>query len=275
MQDRGRTKISVIIPAFNMGAFIAQAIASVLAGTFNRCEVIVVDDGSTDQTASVVQNFTRPESRRYDPRVRYFFQENSGKPAAVNYGFRQARGEYIAILDADDLLPPEGLSLRYEAGQSADGPRQLVVGGFEVVDGEVSLGERMPPKSARASAHRRRFYLSYRTPFHLNGCLIPRALLDAVGGFDVHLGRCADIDYSLRLLKRCAEMVVVNAPVYSYRKYRSSLWSRMRFRIQTAYDRPFVLWKNTKRPLGLAAACYGVVVDVGKAFYELSGNYRR
>lgn len=99
--------ISVVIPVFNGAAYVAQAIDSVLDQTVPPTEVVVVDDGSSDSTAEVVQ--------RYQPRVLYRRQANQGPGAARNLGIRESKGEFLAFLDSDDLWLPEKLRLQKAA----------------------------------------------------------------------------------------------------------------------------------------------------------------
>lgn len=97
--------VSVIIPTYNRSGLLAEAIESTLAQTWKDLEIIVVDDGSTDDTREVVA--------RYGGRVRYIFQPNSGRPAlARNVGIRRAAGEYIAFLDSDDLVSREKIEMQ-------------------------------------------------------------------------------------------------------------------------------------------------------------------
>jgi glycosyltransferase involved in cell wall biosynthesis len=96
---------SVLMPAYNGETYIQQAIESVIAQTYPNWELIVVDDGSTDNTSNIVANYR-------DPRIRYDFQENRGQAAALNRGLDLARGEYITTLDTDDWFTPESLSDR-------------------------------------------------------------------------------------------------------------------------------------------------------------------
>jgi glycosyltransferase involved in cell wall biosynthesis len=96
--------ISVLIPAYNAEDFIGEAIESVLRQTFKDIEVIVIDDGSSDQTRRIVESFST--------KVRYYFQENSGAAAARNHCVKLSRGEFLAFLDADDIWAERKLELQ-------------------------------------------------------------------------------------------------------------------------------------------------------------------
>ncbi len=98
--------VSCIVPVFNGERFIQEALDSILAQTYERLEVLVADDGSTDGTAAIV--------KRYGARVRYLYRENGGPPAARNTGLRAARGELIAFLDSDDRWAPEKIALQVD-----------------------------------------------------------------------------------------------------------------------------------------------------------------
>ncbi|MCO4100704.1 MAG: glycosyltransferase family 2 protein [Gemmatimonas sp.] len=105
--------ISVIIPAFNNGAYIAEAVQSVLSQTVRADEIIVVDDGSVDNTESVVRSIA-------DPRVQYHWHPNSGVSSARNFGLDVATGSYIAFLDADDRWRPSMLEQQLQLLTSED-----------------------------------------------------------------------------------------------------------------------------------------------------------
>ena len=95
--------VSVIVPTYNCRAFLAKALDSVFAQTFREFELIVVDDGSTDNTAEVLKPYSG------DNRLRYLYQQNSGVAAARNAGAHLSQAEYLAFLDADDMLAPNAL----------------------------------------------------------------------------------------------------------------------------------------------------------------------
>lgn len=101
METNEIPRVSVVIPTYNREKWISKAIDSVLAQTYTGLEIIVVDDGSTDQTRQLIDN--------YGDRVRYIYQRNTGVSSARNRGILEARGEWIAFLDSDDEWLPEKL----------------------------------------------------------------------------------------------------------------------------------------------------------------------
>src|SRR5690242_14754403 len=96
--------VSVVIPAYNYGRFVGEAVDSVLAQSYPHVETIVVDDGSQDDT--------RERLAHYGNRIRYIYQQNQGLPAARNTGIRHSSGELIAFLDADDTWHPRKLEIQ-------------------------------------------------------------------------------------------------------------------------------------------------------------------
>jgi glycosyltransferase involved in cell wall biosynthesis len=277
MQDTLKTEfeVSVVIPSYNMAEYIVAAINSVIDGDFQAVEVIVVDDGSTDETNQIVRTYTDRSSPTFDSRVRYVRQSNKGKSAAVNRALSLARGDCIAMLDADDQFTSEGLSALYNARFDAQGNEfDLVIGGFEVFDDERVCGTRLPPDVSNPQKLHDRFYLRWKTPFHLNASLISRSLIDNVGGLDEHLHRCIDGDFALRLLSQATHVAVVDDIVYRYRKYRDSTKSRLRYRLKTALYRPRVVWKNYSGIRRWAAVPFGIAMDMGKMVYEIFNSYK-
>lgn len=258
-----------------MGEYLGACIESILGGNFDAVEVVVVDDGSTDHTEDVVRKYTDEEGKKYDPRVVYVYQENAGKSRAVNRGFSVARGEYLTIVDADDQLTPHSIASRYEAAQKRGGGRRdLTIGAFEVFDRNRTYGVRRPPDTSDPKPLHDRFYLRWKTPFHLNACLFFRGLVERVGGLDEMLHRCIDGDYALRLLKSTEEVVTIDDVVYRYRKHRSSPLNRLGYRLKTARYRPSVIWKNYDGWRQWLGAPFGVVLDTGKLVYELVDSYK-
>ncbi|MBA3921646.1 MAG: glycosyltransferase family 2 protein, partial [Nostocaceae cyanobacterium] len=101
--------VSVIVNCFNQGHYLERSVKSVLSQTFTDLECLIVDDGSTDNTRQVAENLINQ-----DPRVHYFFKQNSGLPSSRNFGMQQAQGEWIQYLDADDWIHQDKIRFQLE-----------------------------------------------------------------------------------------------------------------------------------------------------------------
>lgn len=136
-------KASVIIPTYNRSGMVKEAIASVLAQTEPDLEIIIVDDGSTDDTTAIVKAIL-------DSRIRYFYKQNSGPAGARNFGLSKAAGEYVAFLDSDDLWPENYLELMLDALESEPefGVAYCSIGVLS--DGEPQIKVRNKPKDCKS-----------------------------------------------------------------------------------------------------------------------------
>jgi glycosyltransferase involved in cell wall biosynthesis len=126
--------VSVIVPAFNAAAHLRQTLSSVLAQTYREFEVIVVDDGSSDSTAKIVEEFVAR-----DPRFRLIRQGNAGVGAARNTAIKRARGKYIAPLDADDLWFPKKLETQVACMKQSGIDTGLVYCSSSLIDEQGKL----------------------------------------------------------------------------------------------------------------------------------------
>lgn len=140
--------VSVVIPAYNRAKFIGEAVESILRQTFPQIELIVVDDGSTDETGRVAL-----DAARWDPRVRIVrLERNRGVSGALNVGFRTSRGKFIARLDSDDVAVPERITMQLNALHASD--RLVAVGSHMEQFGEVPHQLiRFPLSDSRIKAH--------------------------------------------------------------------------------------------------------------------------
>ncbi len=172
--------VTVVIPAFNAAGFIGDALGGVLAQTYRNLEVVVVDDGSTDGTASVVRAFT-------DSRVRLVSTPNAGVGAARNCGWRLGRGELVAFLDADDRWFPE--KLQVQTTLLRERPEVGLVGCLMqyMTDSGRILGVTGTPLITDDEVERiRRAELM---PFPISSVVMRRTVLEQVEGFDETLQR--------------------------------------------------------------------------------------
>lgn len=197
--------VSIIIPAYNQAHYLGRAIQSALAQTHSDLEVIVVDDGSTDDTAAVAQGFA-------DPRLRYVYQVNRGLSAARNTGLRHASGDFVSFLDSDDQFLPHKLELllaeleRYpEAGLAAGQAIPVDPDGQPI--GQV-FAKGLPAEAA---------HWLLGNPLHVGSVLLRRAWQTRVGYFDESLRSYEDWDLWLRLARAGCPMRWVAQPVSLYR----------------------------------------------------------
>ena len=132
--------VSVVIPAYNAGKTLERMLRSVMAQTYQRLQMIVVDDGSTDDTAAVANRLAEE-----DPRILFIRQENAGVSAARNRGLACCEGVYVRFADADDSLPRHSIAVLV-ARAEADGT-ELVIGGYTEYAGEVTRQKNMANRS--------------------------------------------------------------------------------------------------------------------------------
>lgn len=199
--------VSVIIPTYNHAHFLPQAVQSVFEQTFQDFEVIVIDDGSEDGTRDVVQGIV-------DSRFQYTYQENQGLAASRNAGLRAAKGEFIAFLDADDILLPGKLQVQ-TAWMRAHEKYGLVASGWNYIDRQgTRLGVSLPwlgvPELSLTS-------WLFNCPVVPNSVLVRKHWLDHVGGFDRAFRRVEDWDLWLRLAYAGCKMAWIKEIVCCYR----------------------------------------------------------
>ncbi len=182
-----KTQVSVIIPTYNRGWAIGDAVDSVLAQDYREFELIVVDDGSTDNTPEILD--------AYRGIIKVFRQENKGVSAARNRGIAEASGRFIAFLDSDDLWLTQKLSRQVEFFNTT--PDALICQTEEVW---IRNGVRVNPKKR----HRKPSGMIFEPSLALclvspSAVMIRRSLLEIVGNFDETLPACEDYDLWLRI----------------------------------------------------------------------------
>ena len=186
--------ISVIIPTYNRAHLIAKAISSVLDQTYHDFELIVVDDGSTDNTMEVINGFN-------DPRIRYIrHDKNKGAAAARNTGIKAAIGSYIAFQDSDDEWLPDKLEKQLQAFNDASPKVGVVYSGvWRIVEGNKIIYTGYPDKKKEdGDLH---YSLLKKGTIYLQSAMIKKECFDKAGMFDEEIPAAEDWELWIRISK--------------------------------------------------------------------------
>lgn len=201
--------ISVCIPTYNRKDYLKETLESVFRQTYKDYEVIVLDDGSTDGTEEMIKDMEFP--------VRYCWQENRGDAGAKNAAIKMAKGQYVSLLDSDDLLFDDALARLIS---KIDGQEDRIAYGPYI---------RVDENGKYLGCDKRRQYSGQITKelfqnifVHPNGSLFPRDIFLKGAGFDETLPVCSD--YSLFLdLSIKYEFVALSKPTFKHRRHRSNI----------------------------------------------------
>lgn len=210
--------VSVIIPNYNYAHYVTQAVDSVLAQTYPQVEIIVIDDGSTDDSEPIL--------RSYGDKLKWIRQQNQGVSAARNLGVRESKGELIAFLDADDVWLPTKLE-KQVARILAEPKLGLVHCGVEQIKSDdTQLGTEVDGLEGWVSTAMLQFQ---RTVIIAAGstAVVSRAVFEAVGGFDTRLSTSADWDFCYRAAVY-RQVGFVPEPLVKYRIHDSNMHSNIR-----------------------------------------------
>ncbi len=204
-------EVSVVIPAYNSVQYLVEAVESVLAQTWQDFEILVIDDGSTDETEQVM--------RRYQVPVRYIRQQNGGVAVARNRGIAESRGRYIAFLDADDTWLTHKLERQIEAIRQPLRHRACY-SAFTIVDANLNpLGI---SRSQRVGTALEDLLTRGNVIGSICTVLCERSLFESVGGFDPALSQCADWDIWVRLAAQ-TEFLYLDEPLVTYRQHETNM----------------------------------------------------
>ncbi|RMG97627.1 MAG: glycosyltransferase family 2 protein, partial [Chloroflexi bacterium] len=203
--------ISVIIPTWNSARFLPQALDSVFAQQYEPCEVIVVDDGSTDNTAVILG--------AYADRITCIRQANAGSASARNTGLQHARGEYVVFLDADDWLLPGKLHVQADF-LNTHPEYGMAHSGWFLCDEAGNVLQIVEPWTEVPDLTLVN-WLKHR-PVNLGAFMFRREWLERVGGMDPSLRQSHDVDLVLRLALAGCQAGWVCLPTMAYRRHRKS-----------------------------------------------------
>jgi glycosyltransferase involved in cell wall biosynthesis len=219
--------ISVVIPAYNAQKYITEAISSVWAQKYSAIEIIVVNDGSTDQTLAKLQQ---------EKNIQIISQENKGQAAARNAGILRAKGSLIALFDADDVWMPNHISLML--------PYLIDESGYDFVRGMIVHARNIGAPDQQFSIP------MFMDPL-VGACLYKKSVFDNIGLFDEQMRQGEDFDWNIRLSEAGCKEKRIEQPVLFYRRHETNLTNEESFRSggqARALQKKIIRMKNRLTP---------------------------
>jgi glycosyltransferase involved in cell wall biosynthesis len=215
--------VSVIIPCYNAASYLKPALDSVLCQTHVNIEVLLINDGSTDNTEDIIKGYN-------DKRIRYFYQPNQGQSAASNRGIREARGEYIKFFDADDIMNRQHIEAQLSVLASEKETLASCTWARLYNDDPTSVQftddynwkDMLPMDWIKAALSHR--YDMMPAWFWL----IPKNVLDKAGGWDERLTLNNDFEFSIRLLMQARKIKYAKEACIYYRSLSPSSLSSLK-----------------------------------------------
>ena len=245
--------VSVVIPCYNQAYFLGQAIESVLGQSYHPIEIIVVNDGSIDNTREIAARY---------PNVRYAEQRNQGLSAARNTGIRESAGSYVVFLDADDRLLPNGIKTGIECFNNHP-ESAFVFGAYRRIGAEgIAVGKPITNQIDKDP------YLALlkRNDIGMHATVMYRRhVLVSVGGFDTSLNVCEDYDLYLRIARNL-EIFCHETPVAEYRVHGVNMSSDLELMLKTTLRVLGSQW-NYARKNRLYRKAYGTGIKLWKEYY--------
>lgn len=180
--------ISIIIPLYNKQDYIRATLDSIFSQSFMDFEVIVVNDGSTDESLSVVKNY-------HDKRLRVFDKENGGVSRARNYGYEQSKGDWVIFLDADDTIAPNCLSVLYQL--MMDFPSStLVCANYDIILNKYNVAKGCKLQNRGLLSKPFKELWDKKWNLRLGAYAMQRHVFDAVGGFCTFMKKGEDVYFN-------------------------------------------------------------------------------
>jgi len=204
-------KVSIVVPAHNAHATISKTLHSLVKQTYQDFEIIIIDDGSTDDSAKIIKRWVKKDAEKF----KYFWQINQGPAAARNKGLKEAKGEFVAWIDADDLWLPERLELMLKEFNKEPKPD------FVSTDARYLYPDNKISKQTYYQINDLPLEYSFKellkTNFIFGSPLIKKEVIEKIGFLDENLVRSEDYDYWLRILAKNYKLAIIKEPLALYR----------------------------------------------------------
>ena len=212
-------KISVIIPTYNRANLIKNTIKGVINQTYTDWELLIVDDGSTDNTKEIVK-----ELMSKDIRIKYFYQENCGCPSGPrNLGINKAIGEYIAFLDSDDEWLPTKLEKQLSIFENSNNPKLGIVACYAYIK-DHKTGKILYKRDKYSKGNILKELLKDGGLIY-TGCVLTKlSILNEIGPFDIDLKISEDLDMWIRIFEKGYEFDYVPEYLFNYLIHDSNMF---------------------------------------------------
>jgi glycosyltransferase involved in cell wall biosynthesis len=207
--------VSLVLPTYNRSVFLQDAVSSIFDQTYRPIEVLVVDDGSTDDTKEIVRRLKEQADKKSQFELRYYYQENHGAPAARNLGLLKSEGEFIHFLDSDDILHPQAIETQIDV------LRESANVDFVWTPIESFEGEDLPQPDNRAGevASRIGEVRAPGTTSHPEAALYRRQASQRIGPWRERLERMQDWEYAFRITALRLRGAFLSEPYYYARTH--------------------------------------------------------
>ena len=235
--------ISVTMTTYNHEKYIAESIHSILDQTLQDFELVIVNDGSTDNTEQIIKSF-------HDPRIKYIYQENQGPSACANTALRNSQGKYIALMSGDDVSYPTRLEVQYN--EYIKGKPRLLFSHCNLIDDDSKLLEGEHFASSffnhpnRSREEILRYFFFYGNYLNAVTCFTEKNIFDELGWYDIRLLQLQDFDMWMRGLIHGYEIEIIQQKLIKYR-IRSGNQNLSAYRLDSAERILFELTKVYKQ----------------------------
>ena len=240
-EDKIRPRVSVLMTIYNAEPYLSEAIDSIFMQTFSNWELIAVENGSTDQSKEILLTYD-------DPRVRVFaFPENIGRTPALRYAFEKARGEYIGVLDADDVALRERLARQVEFLDNH--PEVILAGSWaQGIDETGCITSTLEPPTNSEELHD---CLGWANPMVHSSVMYRSAAASKVGGYPEEFAYAQDIAL-MQILAQNGRLAIIDDFLCQWRTSTTSETRSSRNRLLIAYEQ-LALWRYAVQSLPLSA----------------------
>ena len=256
--------ISIIIPSYNRANLLIRSINSALNQTYKNFELIVVDDGSTDNTKKLLEPYINAK------KIKYFYQKNRGPSSAKNMGMKSAKGDYLAFLDSDDEWLPKKLEKQLELFERSTNPNLGFVGCNSLIINEKNNKKQIYKTPRKKNA----FYALLVNNFiwSCSSIMIKGSIIDQIGFFDENLSIGEDWDMWIRITQKY-DFDFVDEPLFKYYVHNANITNAITIRKKEKYlqyisDKYIKYFENNPK-------LYSRRLRYDGTRYVLSGNLKK